>query len=180
MNISADRITANRRGAATTANVKMRQAAPCTVRRSRSFGDSTCWSTMGLKWILCGRYSTEFAASAGKQAADGQIIFVKEGKLWIKGAKNPCRVYLCCLCYCRLLSLFFIAKEAHHDCTGEDCPVCACIHRAEQTLKQIGTGSSETAGAFAPSVSAGCGISFAFLCLRLSFPFISQKVRMNN
>ena len=50
--------------------------------------DSTCWSTMGLKWILCGRYSTEFAASAGKQAADGQIIFVKEGKLWIKRRKE--------------------------------------------------------------------------------------------
>ena len=27
-------------------------------------------------------------------------------------------------------SLLFIAKEAHHDCTGADCPVCACIHQA--------------------------------------------------
>lgn len=29
-------------------------------------------------------------------------------------------------------SLLFIAKEAHHDCTGEDCPVCACIHQADK------------------------------------------------
>ena len=76
-------------------------------------------------------------------------------------------------------SLLFIAKEAHHDCTGEDCPVCACIHRAEQTLKQIGTGSSETAGAFAPQFP----LVVAFLCLPLFAPvvsLISQKVRMNN
>ena len=71
-------------------------------------------------------------------------------------------------------SLLFIAKEAHHDCT-----VCACIHRAEQTLKQIGTGSSETAGAFAPQFP----LVVAFLCLPLFAPvvsLISQKVRMNN
>ncbi len=61
-------------------------------------------------------------------------------------------------------SLIVIAKEAHHDCTGEDCPVCACIHQAEQTLKQIGTGSSETAGAFAPQFP----LVVAFLCL----PFV--------
>lgn len=76
-------------------------------------------------------------------------------------------------------SLLFIAKEAHHDCTGEDCPVCACIHQAKQTLKQIGTGSSETAGAFAPQFP----LVVAFLCLPLFVPvasLISQKVRMNN
>ena len=70
-------------------------------------------------------------------------------------------------------SLLFI------DCTGADCPVCACIHRAEQTLKQIGTGSSETAGAFAPQFP----LVVAFLCLPLFVPvvsLISQKVRMNN
>ncbi|MFQ9680966.1 MAG: hypothetical protein ACLRZH_13595 [Ruthenibacterium lactatiformans] len=132
-----------------------------------------------MKWILCGRYSTEFAASAGKQAADGQIIFVKEGKLWIKRRKEslPGLPVLPLLLSPSFPS--FIAKEAHHDCTGEDCPVCACIHQAEQTLKQIGTGSSETAGAFAPQFP----LVVAFLCLPLFVPvasLISQKVRMNN
>lgn len=76
-------------------------------------------------------------------------------------------------------SLLFIAKEAHHDCAGEDCPVCACIHQAEQTLKQIGTGSAETVGAFAPQFP----LVVAFLCFPLFVPvgsLISQKVRMNN
>ena len=76
-------------------------------------------------------------------------------------------------------SLLFIVNGTHHDCTGEDCPVCACIHQAEQTLKQIGAGSSETAGAFAPQFP----LFVAFLCLPLVVPvvsLISQKVRMNN
>ena len=69
---------------------KCENAASCSMYSAAKslIWDSTCWSTMGLKWILCGRYSTEFAASAGKQAADGQIIFVKEGKLWIKRRKE--------------------------------------------------------------------------------------------
>lgn len=32
-------------------------------------------------------------------------------------------------------SLFYIVKEENHHCTGEDCPICANIHQAEQTLK---------------------------------------------
>ena len=39
-----------------------------------------------------------------------------------------------------LISSFFVAAETNHDCTGEDCPVCACIHQAEQNLKNLGTG----------------------------------------
>ena len=57
--------------------------------------------------------------------------------------------------------------------------VCACIHQAEQTLKQIGTGSAETTGAFVPQFP----LIVAFLCLPLFVPvvsLISQKVRMNN
>ena len=30
-------------------------------------------------------------------------------------------------------SLFYIVKEENHHCTGEDCPICANIHQAEQT-----------------------------------------------
>ena len=26
-----------------------------------------------------------------------------------------------------LASLFYIFKEENHKCTGEDCPVCACV-----------------------------------------------------
>ncbi|MCR4667888.1 MAG: hypothetical protein K5774_00760 [Clostridia bacterium] len=41
-----------------------------------------------------------------------------------------------------LFSAFYIAEEADHDCTGEDCPVCACIQICENTLHRLGDGST--------------------------------------
>lgn len=41
-----------------------------------------------------------------------------------------------------LFSISFIGHELNHNCTGEDCPVCACVHNAEQSLRQLGTGFS--------------------------------------
>ena len=38
-----------------------------------------------------------------------------------------------------LASLFYIAKEENHQCTGEDCPICACIRQAKQIVKNVGT-----------------------------------------
>lgn len=51
-------------------------------------------------------------------------------------------VILICMAFLfvMLASFFYIAKEENHNCTGEDCPVCACIHQAEQNLKNLGTG----------------------------------------
>lgn len=40
-----------------------------------------------------------------------------------------------------LFSAFYIAAEAGHTCTGEDCLICACIAQCENTLHQIGTGA---------------------------------------
>lgn len=37
-----------------------------------------------------------------------------------------------------LCSSLFIMKEADHDCTGADCPICAAISEAENTLKKLG------------------------------------------
>lgn len=37
-----------------------------------------------------------------------------------------------------LFSAALIAAEADHDCTGEDCPICACIAQCEDPLNQIG------------------------------------------
>lgn len=48
--------------------------------------------------------------------------------------------YLYGISFCDAYFFFYIAKEENHNCTGEDCPVCACIHQAEQNLKNLGTG----------------------------------------
>ncbi len=34
-----------------------------------------------------------------------------------------------------LFSVLFIAVEADHDCTGDDCPICACIQECGNTLR---------------------------------------------
>lgn len=76
-----------------------------------------------------------------------------------------------------VFSLFYIAKEADHECTGEDCPVCACIHQAQQTLKNIGTGIA-LAAAVVP-------VLFVVRCLSipaLILPYtclVQQKVRLD-
>lgn len=76
-------------------------------------------------------------------------------------------------------SIFFIVKEADHDCTGENCPICACIHQAEETLQQLGAG---TVGAedFLPAIEmAALALACAFLFVPCT-SLISQKVRLND
>lgn len=76
-------------------------------------------------------------------------------------------------------SIFFIVEEARHDCTGENCPICACIHQAEKTLKQVGAGAVGAAG-FHPVFEM---LALALVCTFLLVPctsLISQKVRLND
>lgn len=78
-----------------------------------------------------------------------------------------------------LFSAFHIAAEADHDCTGNDCPVCACIRQCESTLRGIGGGITVLSCAAVP-----------FLLFLLAAPvlvaavssdtLISRKVRLNN
>lgn len=39
-----------------------------------------------------------------------------------------------------LYSLFYIAHEAHHECSGEDCPICYVIFTAKQNIKLLAFG----------------------------------------
>ena len=66
-----------------------------------------------------------------------------------------------------LFSAFYIAAEADHDCTGEDCPICACIQQCENTLHQIGDGIASQAAVI---ISFSC--SFPYFLLR---PFFHRK-----
>ena len=42
------------------------------------------------------------------------------------------------------VSLYFAAHEADHECSGEDCPVCAIIYGLKENLKAGGTGLNLT------------------------------------
>ena len=76
-------------------------------------------------------------------------------------------------------SAFYIAAEAHHHCTGENCPVCVRIQQCEKQIRQLGSGAAVQAvvaviAAFFVLPQQVCNVS-------LSVPTpVSQKVRMNN
>lgn len=95
--------------------------------------------------------------------------------------KRKTLAFIICMAFIAtaFFSVLFIVKEADHDCTGENCPVCACIHQAEQTLKQLGTGDTGSAFIIARSFFVITPLFLAVLlipCVSL----ISQKVRLND
>ena len=76
-------------------------------------------------------------------------------------------------------SLFYIAEEENHYCTGEDCPICANIHQAEQTLRNLGAGTvihATVNPVLFMFVLAIAGQAFVVSNTSL----VSQKVRLNN
>ncbi len=78
-----------------------------------------------------------------------------------------------------LLSAHYIAAEADHECTGEDCPICACVQLCENTLHQLGDGIALMAAVVLPIV-------LLYICAFLYAPDhpqetpVSRKVRLNN
>ena len=78
-----------------------------------------------------------------------------------------------------LLSYFYISAEACHECTGEECPVCAVILQCEKTLTKIGSAAVITATAI---ISTFIFIQTAVQdnCAFLQNTPISRKVRLNN
>ncbi|ETP73650.1 hypothetical protein UYO_0287 [Lachnospiraceae bacterium JC7] len=78
-----------------------------------------------------------------------------------------------------LFSASFVALESVHDCTGEECPICACINQCENTLRQVGGGMDLQPDPVLP----------VFLTLIAVFPvvdsltaetLVSRKIRLNN
>lgn len=83
------------------------------------------------------------------------------------------------LLFVTFASLFYIAKEENHQCTGDDCPVCACVHQAEQNLKNLGTGFiAEFCAIFV--VLSGSTTVCAYAEELFFTSLVSQKVRLNN
>ena len=83
------------------------------------------------------------------------------------------------LVFVTLVSLFYIANEENHHCTGEDCPICASIHQAEQTVRNLGTGMP--ADVVANPMPVLCFLLSLGLFLFISVTsLVTQKVRLND
>ena len=76
-------------------------------------------------------------------------------------------------------SAFYIAAEADHDCCGEDCQICACIHQCENTLRGIGDGAAVRCAAVAPVILILFAAAFVIPAVSRD-TLISRKVRLNN
>ena len=78
-----------------------------------------------------------------------------------------------------LFSAFFIVSHADHDCSGEDCPVCACIQQCENILHGADGNLVFANAGFMPLVLVIGSILVSY-CVVISGTPVSAKVRMNN
>lgn len=78
-----------------------------------------------------------------------------------------------------LFSGFYIAFEADHDCTGEDCPICICIHQCETILNQLGYAAALLFSVVVPIFSIALFIMFSAHVF-MQDTLVSRKVRMND
>lgn len=78
-----------------------------------------------------------------------------------------------------LFSGIYLAEHAEHNCTGNDCPICAVINQCSNNLKTIGTAAiiaSASLFVFPLLQGSVLAVSKIVSCNSL----FSQKVRMNN
>ena len=76
-------------------------------------------------------------------------------------------------------SAFFISAESHHDCIGEDCPICSLIEACETILHNTDNSAIILYAALLPVLFYALNVAF-FNSNETATTLISQKVRMNN
>jgi len=77
-----------------------------------------------------------------------------------------------------LFSAFYIAAETDHECCGEDCPICACVHLCENALHGFDDGAAvQSVSVVFPVLIL---LATAFSAAACQETPVSQKVRMNN
>ncbi len=104
----------------------------------------------------------------------------------VSGSSKKTRIFAGVLAFLTLgvilFSSFFIAFEAHHDCSGDDdCVICACMEECEKMLLQVRHG-------FRP-VSFPAMAVFVLLLIVAAFrsvsyfpqeTLVSKKIRLND
>lgn len=94
------------------------------------------------------------------------------------------RILACVLCVMFVAALFvsgsFFATHTHHDCIGENCPVCAALASCERLLKSF------AAAKLIPAFMGVCAFSYG--CIRLfgsakknsDHTLVSLKVKLSD
>ena len=96
--------------------------------------------------------------------------------------KKPCfmtRLLAAVLAVVMLFSAVYLAVEADHDCSGEDCAICRQISICENLLKTLGLAGA--AAVFAAAVRyALCRIIPSCAELVRTFTLVSLKVKLSD
>ncbi len=78
-----------------------------------------------------------------------------------------------------LFSAIYVAAEAHHECTGEHCHICARVHQCESILRGLGSGLTAPPTAAATLISVLLtAVLFAYALPKATL--VSSKVRLND
>ena len=78
-----------------------------------------------------------------------------------------------------LFSSLFVSTEFHHDCSGEDCPICQMIAICESFIDQVGGGLIVLAAVFFTLLCLYNAVSITVSAFN-PLTLVSQKVRLNN
>ena len=78
-----------------------------------------------------------------------------------------------------LWSSAYIAAEAGHDCTGENCPVCYQINICRSTIKTLSLFVA-AAAFFAAFIYMPCRFIFACMGVMQSYTLVSLKVKLSD
>ena len=79
-----------------------------------------------------------------------------------------------------LFSVIFMIEEAHHDCVGEDCPVCASIAACVKTFDSLADGAAKPKIPIALALFTAVAAITASTQIFSSETLISKKIRQNN
>lgn len=83
------------------------------------------------------------------------------------------------LLFLLLSSALYIAMEAEHDCTGDDCPICCRLAVCENAMKLLGQAAGLVLFAAAAAVSASALPSAAKKAAR-AVSLVSLKVKLSD
>ena len=96
------------------------------------------------------------------------------------GKKKSMAAVICIfLIFVTFASLFYVAREENHNCTGKDCPICACIRQAKQIVKNVGTAVNYSVTVGLIFVQRSGILATGCLCV-LCITLVSQKVRLDS
>jgi hypothetical protein len=80
-----------------------------------------------------------------------------------------------------LFAVWFSVTNIHHDCTGDDCPVCMLVHHFSDILRKLGIVLMMLAAALFTVLTALNGVLMrrSFEGAGMNTP-VSLKVQLNN